>query len=103
MYVSSSGVSEVTALKVSKKNKSTMANFRYDLIPDQRGEEDRSAGETFRYEEQSTHGSMQALPCSEIAALFRIFVRPGRKQQFAKFPQKLKFRTSARVVSYKIF
>ena len=55
------------------------------------------------HEGWSAHGSMQALPYSEIAALFRIFVCSGRIQQFAKFPQKLKFRTSACVVSYKIF
>jgi len=55
------------------------------------------------HEGWSAHGSMQALPNSEIAALFRIFICPSRMQQFAKFPQKLKFRTSTRVVSYKIF
>ena len=91
------------ALRTSGINKSALGNFRYDFIADQRGRENRSAGETFRHEEQSAHGSMQALPYSEIAALFRIFVCSGRIQQFAKFPQKLKFRTSACVVSYKLF
>ena len=93
----------VAALRASEINKSTTGNFRRGLIPDQGGEKGRSAGASFRYEEQSTHGSMQALPCSEIAVLFRIFVCPGRMQQFAEFPQKVEFRTSARVVSYKIF
>jgi hypothetical protein len=66
-----------------------MRNLRQDLISDRRRREERSAGKTFRHEDQSDYGSMHSMRYSEIAASLRIFVCPGRMQPFAKFPQKL--------------
>jgi hypothetical protein len=71
--------------------KSRMGNLRHDLTSDQRGTKERSAGNKLEHEDQAEYGSMDSMPHSEIAASLRIFVCPGRKQQFAKFTQKLKF------------